>query len=141
MARVDLIYDEHGQPVLDVVLSFRNLVALLSKLMTPGSHCRFDNGCVPDGIAYARFRGESDEIHYNTPERRGVGPGEMHPIAEAVLTAVRSTLAARAAEPSGARTSEAAPPNDAPQRPSAQTRADGQRLMRESGEPTTAAGA
>lgn len=51
-----------------------------------------------------------------------VEPGEMHPIAEAVLTAVRSTLAAREGEPSGARTSEAAPPDDAPQRRSAQTR-------------------
>lgn len=123
MARVDLIYDEHDQPVLDVVLSFRNLVALLSKLMTPGSNCRLDNGRVPDGIAYARFRGESDEVHYNTPKRRGVEPGEMHPIAETVLSAVRSALAAHDDDSFDGCTSEAAPPDDAPQRPpSPQTR-------------------
>jgi hypothetical protein len=98
MARVDIVFDEHGQPVLDVVLSSKNLVVLLSKLWTPGSLCRIENGRVPAGFAGVRISGESDEVHYNAPGRGGVGPGEMHPIAEAVLAAVRTTLAARETE-------------------------------------------
>jgi hypothetical protein len=98
MARVRLQATAEGALVLDVVLSERNLLTLLSKLYTPGSSREFVNGDVPAGIALARFRAERDDQHYNSPSRRGAGPGEMHPITEKVLAAIREALAQLADE-------------------------------------------
>lgn len=80
-------------PVLDVALSERNLLTLLSKLYTPGSACSFCNGDVPDGFAYACLRAEPDEYHYASPTRECAPAGSMHPLTELVLMAVRAAVA------------------------------------------------
>lgn len=93
MARVLLCHSpDENEPVLDIALSERNLVILLSKLYTPGSACSFTNGDVPDGFAYATFRSEPDELHYAYPTRDGAPAGPMHPLAELVHAVVRDVL-------------------------------------------------
>ena len=93
MARVLLCHlPGEEQPVLDIALSERNLIVLLSKLYTPGSKCSFLNGDVPEGFAHACFRVEPDEFHYAFPTRDGGPAGPMHPLAEAVLVAVRQAI-------------------------------------------------
>jgi hypothetical protein len=93
LARVLLTYPaDQRKPVLDIALSERNLIVLLSKLYTPGSACSFQNGDVPDGFAYATLRAEPDELHYTSPTRAGASPGLMHPIAELVRGVVADVL-------------------------------------------------
>ena len=93
MARVLLCHQPgQEQPFLDVALSERNLIVLLSKLYTPGSKCSFLNGDVPDGFSHACFRVEPDDIHYAFPTRDGGPAGPMHPLAEVVLVAVRQAI-------------------------------------------------
>jgi hypothetical protein len=102
MARVLLCHDPaNPKPVLDIALSERNLIVLLSKLYTPGSACELINGDVPAAFAYARFRSEPDELHYAFPTRNGAPPGRMHPVAEAALVAVRDTIARLSRQPDG----------------------------------------
>ena len=81
--------------VLDVALSEGNLLVLLSKLYTPASKCEF-HSYVPDGVAQARIRAEIDEVHYASPTRLGAPPGDMHPVAEAVLKEIRAIFGATA---------------------------------------------
>ena len=83
---------EERNPILDVALSERNLIVLLSKLYTPGSMCEFLCHDIPEVFAYARLRVEPDEYHYASPTREGAPPGPMHPIAELVHDAVTSLL-------------------------------------------------
>jgi hypothetical protein len=93
MARVLLCHQPNeDQPVLDIALSERNLVVLLSKLYTPGSACSFLNGDVPEGFAHACFRAEPDELHYAFPTRDGGPPGPMHPLAELVHAVIKQLL-------------------------------------------------
>jgi len=93
MARVLLCErPDDNRPVLDISLSERNLLILLSKLYTPGSACSFRNGDVPDGFAYAEFRVEPDDLHYASPTRDGAGPGPMHPLAELVRAHIARIL-------------------------------------------------
>lgn len=93
MARVLLYPPPDGeQPVLDIALSERNLIILLSKLYTPGSKCSFLSGDVPEGFAHACFRVESDQHHYSSPTREGTPAGPMHPLAELVHAAVKQVL-------------------------------------------------
>jgi hypothetical protein len=93
MARVLVCYlPQEDRPVLDIALSERNLIILLSKLYTSGSKCSFTNGDVPAEFAYATFRAEPDEFHYAFPTREGGPPGPMHPIAELVHAAVKDML-------------------------------------------------
>lgn len=67
--RVELL---NGLP--RVVLSKRNLLALLSKLEMPGSACTI----VKDGVYVSS---EPDEEHY-----QGRTPGEMHPLTEVAIS-------------------------------------------------------
>jgi hypothetical protein len=93
LARVLLTHPAgESKPVLDIALSERNLIVLLSKLYTPGSACSFRNGDVPDGFAYATLRAEPDELHYSFPTREGASPGPMHPIAELVRGVLADVL-------------------------------------------------
>ncbi len=93
MARVLLCHQpDLPEPVLDIALSERNLIVLVSKLYTPGSLCSFVNGDVPEGFAHAVFRAEPDELHYAYATRDGAPPGPMHPIAEFVVAAVKDAL-------------------------------------------------
>lgn len=93
MARVSLCHQpDEDQPILDIALSERNLIILLSKLYTPGSQCTFLNGDVPEGFAHARFRAEPDDLHYAYPTRDGAPAGPMHPLAELVHAAVKQLL-------------------------------------------------
>lgn len=82
-------------PVLDIALSERNLLTLLSKLYTPGSACSFLSGDIPDelGFAHPCLRAEPDEYHYGSPPRGGAPAGSMHPLTERVLIAVRAAVA------------------------------------------------
>jgi hypothetical protein len=93
MARV--LYAEPAdsvKPVLDIALSERNLLILLTKLYTPGSACTIRSGDVPDEFAYAQIRVEPDEYHYQFPTREGAAAGVMHPFSEAVAAAVKVAL-------------------------------------------------
>lgn len=93
MARVSLCHQpDEKMPILDIALSERNLIILLSKLYTPGSQCTFLNGDVPEGFAHARFRVEPDDLHYAYPTRDGGPAGPMHPLAELVHAAVQQLL-------------------------------------------------
>ena len=75
MARVLLCHSNDAvAPALDIALSERNLIILLSKLYTPGSACSFMNTDVPHGFSYATFRAEPDELHYMSPTRGGHRP-------------------------------------------------------------------
>jgi len=93
MARVLLCHSNDAvAPALDIALSERNLIILLSKLYTPGSACSFMNTDVPHGFSYATFRAEPDELHYMSPTRDGAPPGPMHPLAELVHAVVKDIL-------------------------------------------------
>jgi hypothetical protein len=94
MARV-LITHPPNVPgaVLDIALSERNLLTLLSQLYTPGSACAFFNRDVPDGFVHACLRAEPDEYHYSSPTREGAPAGPMHPLTERVLVAIRAAIA------------------------------------------------
>ncbi len=83
---------ESDKRVLDIALSERNLLVLLTKLYTPGSACTLTSGDVPDDVGYARIRVEPDEYHYEVPTRNGAPPGAMHPLSEAIATAVKAIL-------------------------------------------------
>lgn len=65
-----------------LVVSERNLLALLTKLHTPGSACEIVGGedCLMS------IKAEPDEVHYGS---RGYGPGPMHPTSEHIMRAVR----------------------------------------------------
>lgn len=94
MARVLLCHPPGvSKPVLDIALSERNLLVMISKIHTPGSRCSFLNGDVPEGFAYATFRAEPDDYHYASPTREGSPAGPMHPVAELVHTVVKDVLA------------------------------------------------
>lgn len=82
-----------GHSVLDVVLSERNLLSLLSKLYTGGSRCEIQQGDVPTPFVLLRLRAEPDQVHYNSATRKGAPPGAMHPVTERVLSAIQQTLA------------------------------------------------
>lgn len=102
MARVLICnVPEEDKPVLDIALSEKNLIVLLSKLRTPGSKLTLINHEVSDEFAYARIRVEPDEYHYAPPTREGASPGVMHPIAELVYTAVKDALDAAAVADAG----------------------------------------
>lgn len=73
---------------LTVVLSERNLLALLSKLYTPGSACTIIK---PDGLI---IRAEKDDVHYKHPSRLGEGPGPMHTATENFIERLRTVLEA-----------------------------------------------
>jgi hypothetical protein len=96
MARILIANPPGGPgPVLDIALSERNLLTLLSKLYTPGSACSFLSGDIPDelGFVQACFRGEPDEYHYCSPTREGAPAGSMHPLTEGVVVAIRAAVA------------------------------------------------
>ena len=94
MARVQINHATRAAgAVLEVTLSERNLIVLLSKLYTPGSACTIGVGDVPDEFDTAWLRAEPDELHYAFPTREGTPAGPMHPLAEAVLIAVRQAIA------------------------------------------------
>lgn len=93
MARV--LYAERAdsaKPVLDIALSERNLLVLLTKLYTPGSACTIQSGDVPDDFGYAQIRVEPDDYDYQFPTRDGAAAGAMHPFSEAVAAAVKTAL-------------------------------------------------
>lgn len=93
MARVQLSYPHDSQPVVEIGLSERNLIVLLSKLYTPGSACTILVGDVADELAYGVIRSETDEQHYASVTRQGAAAGPMHPIAELVHGAIQDLLA------------------------------------------------
>ena len=68
-----------------VVLSERNLRALLAKLAghPPDSACTLQY-VTKDGV-FLSVHAEPDTAHYNNPERDSPKPGELHPATEAVL--------------------------------------------------------
>lgn len=68
MARVLLCHQPgEKQPILDIALSERNLIVLLSKLYTPGSQCTFLNGDVPEGFAHAALGSSPTTCTTRTP--------------------------------------------------------------------------
>lgn len=110
MARLHLINLESERRV-EVVLSRRNLLALLHKLDMPGSARQLENNdCWEDGRQTPYYPGEElgsdlprtvlvlrcedDEEHYG---KREAGPGAMHPETEAFL--VERSRSAETVEP------------------------------------------
>lgn len=68
-----------------LVLSERNLLALLVKLHTPGSACKIQGGSdCPMSVS-----AEPDLAHYG---KRGYGAGPMHPLTQRVMSAVREAM-------------------------------------------------
>jgi hypothetical protein len=102
VARVVLHPGLDDRPILLVAISRRNLLTLVSKLLTPGSRCEIWNDDVPSAFAFLRLRAEPDDIHYNSPTRLGVPPGPMHPVTEKVLQAIESAIADLGVEDIGA---------------------------------------
>jgi hypothetical protein len=100
VARISKALDDQGLPVLDVVLSERNLLVLWSKLYTPGSRCEFHNNDCPSDVAYVRLRAEKDDEHYASPTRLGAQgwAGAMHPVTEAIVAVARQAIAAAVEE-------------------------------------------
>jgi hypothetical protein len=94
MARIAETSSANGRRSLDIALSERNLIALLSKLYTPGSACTLQVGDTPAGFGAVLVRAEPDELHYAWPTRDGAAPGAMHPIAEAVCLIARRAVTA-----------------------------------------------
>jgi hypothetical protein len=78
-----------ARPLLDIALSERNLIVLLSKLYTPHSKRCLRCCDVPAEFAHADITAELDEFHYAHPTREGAPAGPMHPIAELIHQAVR----------------------------------------------------
>lgn len=66
-----------------VILSERNLLALLTKLYTRDSACEIVGGEDCPGVS---VKAERDEQHYGD---RAFGPGPMHPTTERVLREIR----------------------------------------------------
>jgi hypothetical protein len=79
-------------PVLDIALSERNLLTLLSKLYTPGSAYLLVVSDIPEGLN-VRLLAEPDEYHYYSPARAGEPAGATHPLTERVLIAIRAAVA------------------------------------------------
>jgi hypothetical protein len=94
VARIAQTASPEGRHSLDIALSERNLITLLSKLYTPGSACAIEVGDIPGGFATALVRAEPDELHYAWPTREGAPPGAMHPLAEAVCLIARRAVTA-----------------------------------------------
>lgn len=99
MAKLELYTDprittyESGFPLTaKVTLSERNLLVLLSKLYTDGSACTLvNNDVLEDGEqagGYFAVSAQKDDVHYiDRPP-----PGEMHPLAEAVVRKLQAEL-------------------------------------------------
>jgi hypothetical protein len=94
VARIAETTSPKGPRSLDIALSERNLITLLSKLYTPGSACTLQVGDTPSGFGAVLVRAEPDELHYAWPTREGAPPGAMHPIAEAVCLIARRAVTA-----------------------------------------------
>jgi hypothetical protein len=93
MARVTFSHPrEDDGPVLEVALSERNLIVLLSKLYTPGSQRTIHVGDKPAGLGGVILCAETDDEHYASPTRRGAPAGPMHPISELVTAVVKRVL-------------------------------------------------
>lgn len=90
MARVD----RHSPGVFEVVLSRRNLLALLTKLEIPESERTLAVGShfKPDGVLAVTIRAEDDEAHYSSPLRKGVPAGPLHPATEVLMPDVEERL-------------------------------------------------
>ena len=94
MARISHIRTDDGTPdELHVVLSERNLIALLVKLHLPETNSlrALQVGDV-DGRELAYLIAEPDEIHYANPQREGASAGDMHPLTEFISMVVREAL-------------------------------------------------
>jgi len=74
---------------LQLVLSERNLLSLLSKLYTEGSAATIVCGDVPPGYAPITISAEKNDIHYSSATREGEPAGEMHPVTEKILERLR----------------------------------------------------
>jgi hypothetical protein len=86
---------ESPRPALEVTLSERNLLVLLSKLYTPGSARTLVVAAdIPSAFQEVLIRAEPDELHYADPVRGGRPPGRMHPVAEIACAALKDALGA-----------------------------------------------
>lgn len=68
------------------MLSERNLLALLTKLYTPGSHAAIETSNTLGEAGRIRIRAERDDVHY--ADRLGP-PGVMHPVTERILREIQ----------------------------------------------------
>jgi hypothetical protein len=68
-----------------LVLSERNLLALLTKLYTKGSFCTIQG---PEGCPIS-VKSEHDDVHYGS---RVFGPGLMHPITEKFIESIQEVV-------------------------------------------------
>lgn len=77
---------DHDGPQSTLVLSERNLLALLSKLYTEDSACQLEGGLAcPMSV-----RAEPDVVHYAHAGREGEPPGPMHPVTEQIIALLRA---------------------------------------------------
>lgn len=94
MARAEVRATPDG-PVVQLVLSQRNLLALLVKLHQGASARTFEVGDRPDAFARVYVSAESDVVHYDSPSREGAPSGPLEPICAAVLDDVERGLRRR----------------------------------------------
>ena len=93
MARVMSCFAwDEPREILDIALSERDLITLLTLLYTPGHSGSFINRDVPPEFAYSRIRAEPDALHYAYPTREGAGPAEMNPLVEAVHRTIHKVV-------------------------------------------------
>jgi hypothetical protein len=98
MARTEIVNRDSGHEEIRVILSRRNLLALLHKLDMPGSHREIHNNDVfidgeevPINSVMLILNCEDDDEHYGKRQERGhPGPGEMHPDTEGFIRSARS---------------------------------------------------
>ena len=85
-----IVYSHERPFVIEIALSERNLLSLLSKLYEPDSLCTITNNVIDDGagkniIGNVAIRAEKDDVHYADPARRGSAPGQMSPKTERIV--------------------------------------------------------
>lgn len=81
MARIATCYHwDESRETLDIALSERDLVSLLTLLYTPGASKSLVTRNAPVEFAHCRIVAEFDQQHYSHPSRDGAQPASVNPM-------------------------------------------------------------